>query len=147
MLIVTAVIMTFIPVITLSMACRQARDAQAQLAESAAALDSAQVEVTELKALAAERQKRFVMLNGTFKKKEDGLRERVEAAERQVADARGECEAAQAQTASAIKVNGRTHTCILGHLLIEKIPAYFMWPSNLHTECKVKNLDIHESLQ
>ena len=94
----------------LSMACRQARDAQAQLAESAAALDSAQVEVTQLKALAAERQKRFFMLNGTFKKKEDGLRERVEAAERQVADAQRECEAAQAQAASAIKVQSYVHT-------------------------------------
>lgn len=88
----------------LAMAFRQARDAQAQLARSAAALDSAQVEVTQLKALAAERQKRFVMLNGTFKKKEDGLQERVEAAERQVAETHRECEAAQAHAASAIKV-------------------------------------------
>ena len=86
------------------MACRQARDAQAQLAESSTALDSAEVEMTQLKALAAERQKRFVMLNGTFKKKEDGLRQRVEAAERQVADAEREFEAAQAQAASAIQV-------------------------------------------
>lgn len=93
----------------LSMVCRQARDAQAQLAQSAAALDSAQVEVTQLKALAAERQKRFVMLNGTFKKKEDGLQERAEAAERQVADAQRECDAAQAQAASAIKVKQRIH--------------------------------------
>ena len=91
------------------MVCRQARDAQAQLAQSAAALDSAQVEVTQLKALAAERQKRFVMLNGTFKKKEDGLQERAEAAERQVADAQRECDAAQAQAASAIKVKQRIH--------------------------------------
>lgn len=95
------------------MACRQARDSQAQLAQSAAALDSAQVEVTQLKALAAERQKRFVMLNGTFKKKEDGLRERVDAAERQVADAQRECEAAQAQAASALKVQTRTHVHVL----------------------------------
>lgn len=91
------------------MACRQAKESQAQLAESAAALDSAQVEVTQLKALAAERQKRFVMLNGTFKKKEDGLRERVEAAESQVADAQRDCEAAQAQAASALKVQSRIH--------------------------------------
>lgn len=88
--------------------CRQARDAQEQLSSSSAALDSAQLEVTQLKTLAAERQKRFVMLNGTFKKKEDGLRERVDAAERQVADAQREAEAAQAQAASALKVKGQT---------------------------------------
>ena len=91
--------------------CRQAREAQEQLSLSSAALDSAQLEVTQLKTLAAERQKRFVMLNGTFKKKEDGLRERVEAAERQVADAQRDAEAAQAQAASALKVREEMGFC------------------------------------
>ena len=68
------------------------------------------MEVTQLKALAAERQKRFVMLNGTFKKKEDRLRERADAAERQVADAQQECQAAQAQAASAVKVMNSSKT-------------------------------------
>ena len=77
---------------------------QTKLSASSAALDSVQLEVTQLKALAAERQKRFVMLNGTFKKKEDGLRERADAAERQVAGAERDSEAAQAEAASAVKV-------------------------------------------
>ena len=110
------------------MACRQAREAEAQLAESAAALDSAQLEVTQLKALAAERQKRFVMLNGTFKKKEDGLLERVEAAERQVADAHRECETAQAQAASAIKVNGNCTTESLNIVAWKDSLLSLMWP-------------------
>lgn len=95
------------------MICRQAREVQQQLSTSSAALDSAQLEVAQLKALAAERQKRFVMLNGTFKKKEDGLRERVDAAERQVADAQRECEAAQAQASSALKVQEHTVTSVI----------------------------------
>ncbi len=60
--------------------------------------------MTQLKALAAERQKRFVMLNGTFKKKEDGLRERADAAEQQVAQALRDSEAAQTKAANAVKV-------------------------------------------
>jgi len=60
--------------------------------------------VTQLKALAAERQKRFVMLNGTFKTKEDGFRERADAAEQQVAKALRDSEAAQAKAANAVKV-------------------------------------------
>ncbi len=83
---------------------RQSREAQSQASASSAALDSAQVEVTQLKALAAERQKRFVMLNGTFKKKEDGLRERADAAEQQVAQALRDSEAAQTKAANAVKV-------------------------------------------
>ena len=128
------------------MACRQARDAQAQLAESAAALDSAQVEVTQLKALAAERQRRFVMLNGTFKKKEDGLRERVEAAERQVADAHRGCEAAQAHAASAIKVKERIYIyaieCCLIEMQKDSLPAC-VWPYQiLRQKAKLKNAAI-----
>lgn len=88
--------------------CRQAREAQEQLSSSSEALHAAQLEMTQLKTLAAERQKRFVMLNGTFRKKEDGLRERVDAAERQVADAQRAAEDAHAQAALALKVKGQT---------------------------------------
>ena len=95
------------------MICRRARDAEAQLSASSSALDAAQIEVTQLKALAAERQKRFVMLNGTFKKKEDGLRELADAAERQVSDAQQECRAAQAQGAAAVKVVNSAQVTLL----------------------------------
>lgn len=61
--------------------------------------------MTQLKALAAERQKRFVMLNGTFKKKEDGLRDRADAAEQQMAGAQAVAEAAKAEAATAVKVS------------------------------------------
>ena len=84
--------------------CRQVKDANTQQQEASEALDSAQVEVSQLKALAAERQKRFVMLNSTFKKKESGFQERAEAAERQVAEAQRESESAQAQALDAAKV-------------------------------------------
>lgn len=83
---------------------RQSGEAQSQLSAASAALEAAQVEVTQLKALAAERQKRFVMLNGTFKKKEDGLRDRADAAEQQMAEAQAVAEAAKAEAANAVQV-------------------------------------------
>ena len=83
---------------------RQAFEATSQLAAATQGLDSAQQEITQLKALAAERQKRFVMLNGTFKKKEDGMRERAEAAERQMAEAQTTADAAVAASQLAAKV-------------------------------------------
>ena len=83
---------------------RQSGEAQSQHAAASAALEAAQVEVTQLKALAAERQKRFVMLNGTFKKKEDGLRDRADAAEQQMAEAQAVAEAAKAEAANAVQV-------------------------------------------
>ena len=90
---------------------RQASDATSQLAAAAEGLASAQKEVVDLKALAAERQKRFVMLNGTFKKKEEGLRERTGAAERQVAAAQQAVDMAVAASQAAAKV-GRGCTCL-----------------------------------
>ena len=83
---------------------RQSGEAQSQLSAASAALEAAQVEVTQLKALAAERQKRFVMLNGTFKKKEDGLRDRADNAEQQMAEAQAVAEAARAEAANAVQV-------------------------------------------
>lgn len=56
--------------------------------EAEAALVAAKAEAAQAEATMAERHKRFVMLNSTFKKKEDVLRERAEAAEREVADVR-----------------------------------------------------------
>ena len=70
--------------------------------------------MTQLKTLAAERQKRFVMLNGTFKKKEDGLRERADAAERQAAEAERESQEAQAQAASAVEVTFSSQSPVHG---------------------------------
>ena len=111
---------------------RQFKDAQSQQQEASEALDSAQLEVTQLKALAAERQKRFVMLNSTFKKKESGFQERAEAAERQVAEAQRQSEAAQAQALDAVKVwfNWKQHgvnfsaalLCVI-HCLVEPRPG------------------------
>ena len=83
---------------------RQASEATSQLAAAADGHVSAQQEITQLKALAAERQKRFVMLNGTFKKKEEGMRERAEAAERQMAEAQSTADAAVAASQTAAKV-------------------------------------------
>ena len=85
-------------------AYRQASEATSQLAAARAGLTSAQREVTDLKALAAERQKRFVMLNGTFKKKEEGLQERTDAAEQQVAEARRAADIAVGASQAAAKV-------------------------------------------
>lgn len=87
--------------------CRQASEATTQLTAAIDGLNSAQHEITELKALAAERQKRFVMLNGTFKKKEDGMRERAEAAERQMAEFQATVDTAVAASQLAAKV----HSC------------------------------------
>lgn len=84
--------------------CRQASEATSQLTAATDGHASAQQEITQLKALAAERQKRFVMLNGTFKKKEDGMRERAEAAERQMAEAQSIADAAVAASQTAAKV-------------------------------------------
>lgn len=85
--------------------CRQATEATSRLTAATDGLSSAQQEVTELKSLAAERQKRFVMLNGTFKKKEDGMRERAEAAERQMVELQSTADTAVAASQLAAKVS------------------------------------------
>lgn len=103
--------------------CRQVTEAHAQQADASAALDSAQAEVAQLKLLAAERQKRFVMLNGTFKRKEDELKERADAAERQTAEAQREAEAAKAQAVDAVKVRQGLHRLAAACLLLPVLPC------------------------
>ena len=52
--------------------CRQVEALQQELASKAAGLLAAQKEVQDLAITAAERQKRFGLLNSTFRKKEVG---------------------------------------------------------------------------
>ena len=89
------------------------------LAEASEAKQAADASATQLQSIqteAAERQKRFSMLNGTFKSREGMLRQEIEALQSQAAEAVAAAEAAQQQKASALEVSN----CPLSrHLLIK----------------------------
>ncbi|KAK9902172.1 hypothetical protein WJX75_006865 [Coccomyxa subellipsoidea] len=66
-----------------------------QLVEATGGLDSLRQEAEEAQAAARERQKKFSMLNATFRKKEEGLLARVEDAESAASQLREDALAAQ----------------------------------------------------
>ncbi len=84
--------------------CRQADGALAEASEARQAADASATQLKSLQAEAAERQKRFSMLNGTFKSREGKLRQEIEALQSQAADAAAAAEAAQQQKALALEV-------------------------------------------
>ena len=72
--------------------------------QATAELQTVQREAQEARAAAKERQKRFTMLNSTFRKKEEALIARAEEAEGALSQARSEAAGALQQTAQAGQV-------------------------------------------
>ena len=89
----------------LSNGCRQATAALAEASEARQLADASAAQLQSIQAEATERQKRFSMLNGTFKSREGKLRQEIEALQSQAADAAASAEAAQQQKAFALEVS------------------------------------------
>ena len=81
--------------------------ALAEASEARQAANASAAQLQSIQAEAAERQKRFSMLNGTFKSREGTLRQEIDALQSQAADAAAAAEAAQLQKALALEVRNR----------------------------------------
>ena len=93
---------------------RESEQLRQQLVQATSELQAVQQEASEAQAAARERQKRFTMLNATFRRKEEALVGRAEEAEGALSQARTESEEAKHLAAQAEKV--RTHNATLDML-------------------------------
>ncbi len=93
---------------------RESEQLRQQLVQATSELQAVQQEASEAQAAARERQKRFTMLNATFRRKEEALVGRAEEAEGALAQARTESEEARHLAAQAKKVGA--HDTTLGML-------------------------------
>lgn len=84
--------------------CRELAATRKQLVEATSGLESLRREAEEAQAAARERQKKFSMLNATFRKKEEGLLVRVEDAESAASQLREDAMAAQRHATLAQQV-------------------------------------------
>jgi hypothetical protein len=84
--------------------CREASEARAAATHAEKALEVARGETQRLEAVMEERQKRFMLLNGGFKKKEDALKDQLEAAMKEAESAKREAVAAVAEVDAAQRV-------------------------------------------
>lgn len=83
---------------------RESGELRRQLVQATSELQAVQREASEAQAAAAERQKRFTVLNSTFRRREEALISRAEAAEGALSQARSEAGEAKQQAVQALQV-------------------------------------------
>lgn len=83
---------------------RESEQLRQQLKEATSELQAVQQEASEAQAAASERQKRFTMLNATFRRKEEALVDRAEQAEGALTQAMSDSAGAKHLAAQAKQV-------------------------------------------
>ena len=98
---------------TLLLRDRESEQLRQQLAQAVSELQAAQQEASEAQAAARERQKRFTVLNATFRRKEEALIGRAEEAEGALSQAVSDSAEARLMAAQAKQVRPSDATCLL----------------------------------